>query len=200
MMLKSPVVRSITPSAMLCAFSAETANWWLVGVAQVCPKYVTAPVRRSSSTSTRSAPSTLGASSRRHWRTASFSPWAWRVNWRLNARCAKYVRKRRLDPPPPELLDWHVEPLLEPERLDVELERAILVGYGYSDGVHAGNPIACLSFIVWPPSWVVVVSEALSVQPADPPPCEYCSDPGVSSSSPVSRSVLSPERIIGQPP
>jgi hypothetical protein len=37
-------------------------------------------------------------------------------------------------------------------------------------------------------------------QAVSSPCCEYISDPGVSRSSPVSSSVLRPERIIGQPP
>jgi len=35
---------------------------------------------------------------------------------------------------------------------------------------------------------------------ADAGPCAYSSDPGVVSVSPVSRSVFSPDRTIGQPP
>ena len=69
-----------------------------------------------------------------------------------------------LDPTPAQLLDWDIEPLLETERVDVELEPAILVGYRYADGVYAGNPCGCLVIHLVVLLSVVSVARASSAQ------------------------------------
>src|SRR5579862_9721326 len=95
-------------------------------------------------------------------------------------------RLRRCDfNPPCTAAHGDVEPLLEPECLEVEGERLLLVGNGNTDrpNVLDGTGVShlshhCSSWFCW----------------------AYINDPGVVSTSPVSIHVLSPERIIGQPP
>src|ERR1700722_6837394 len=80
---------------------------------------------------------------------------------------------------------WHVESLLEAERVDVEGHRLLLVD---DRNPHRPN--------ISDPSRAARVVHHCSSSAGH----AYINDPGVVSVSPVSIHVLRPERIIGQPP
>jgi hypothetical protein len=99
---------------------------------------------------------------------------------------------------PAAIAKGDVETLLEAQLPDVEVQRAGLVGHRHDDrpDIRDLDVFATVMHV----GFLVLWLGGGASQAADVVARAYMSDPGVVSVSPVSISVFSPERIIGQPP